>query len=101
MRTQCPVSALCSRWLTTRRMGEGAPFRSSVEAGRNGSVGWQLFRSPPSVVREPIDRLSRLSNGGITQAKAPYAVLQPTIPIDLIVSELLLILFVGLQPTPE
>jgi hypothetical protein len=35
-----PVSALCSRWLTTRRMGEDAPHLPFAVFVGIGSVGW-------------------------------------------------------------
>jgi hypothetical protein len=36
-------SARCSRWLTTQRMGENAPFRPFPLGTRNGKDGWKAF----------------------------------------------------------
>ena len=43
-------SALCSRWLTTRRMGENAPFPTFAPMVSNGSLGWTsvLHQNAPS-----------------------------------------------------
>jgi len=40
-----PVSALCSRWLTTRRMGEDAPIAVAAERKRVSAYFWHARSS--------------------------------------------------------